>query len=65
MGDPDGALYGDLTENPRMAYVEIVDYDGRVEKRMGPFDARKADRVERGVNINLDHSRYFTRFVDA
>lgn len=24
-----------------------------------------AERVDRGVNINLDHERYFTRLVDA
>lgn len=48
-------------------YVEIVEMDDdgkeRVEKRMGPMGERKAEKVERGVSINLNHERYFTRVV--
>lgn len=44
-------------------YVEIVAYaDDKVEKRMGPFPSeRQANRVDDGANINLDHSRFYTR----
>ena len=49
-------------------YVEIVksgDEGDEVVKRMGPMNERKAERVERGANINLDHEHYYTRVVDA
>jgi hypothetical protein len=52
-------------ENYKMSdayYVEIVAYENdEVVKRMGPMSEWKADKVERGVNINLNHSEFFTR----
>lgn len=45
-------------------YVEIVDDEtGEVVKRMGPMNERKAERVENGANINMDHNRYYTRIA--
>lgn len=45
-------------------YVEIVEHGtGTVVKRMGPMAEQKADRVEGGVSINLDHERFYTRVV--
>ncbi len=45
-------------------YVEIVRYDDEaVVKQSGPFSERKANRVDDGLNINLNHERYFTRIV--
>jgi hypothetical protein len=45
-------------------YVEIVSFDdGDVIKRMGPMPERKAERVDSGANINLDHANYYTRVV--
>ena len=47
-------------------YVEIVKTDtGEVVKRMGPMSERKAERVESGANINLNHDGYYTRIVFA
>jgi hypothetical protein len=47
-------------------YVEIVrDKDNKVMKRMGPMPSHKADRVERGASINLDHANYHVRTVFA
>ena len=50
-------------------YVEIVKYEsdehgdeGLVEKR-GPFNGWKANKVDDGLNINLNHERYYTRIV--
>jgi len=44
-------------------YVEICPYpliEGEASK-LGPFDTERiAERVQRGVNINLDHERYYT-----
>lgn len=49
-----------------MFYVEIVDRKtGVAIKRMGPMDARKADRVQDGASINLNHDDYFVRQVNA
>jgi hypothetical protein len=47
-------------------YVEIVDYEtGEVVKRFGPVPTeRQADRVEGGIEINLNHEKYFTRTVE-
>jgi hypothetical protein len=45
-------------------YVEIIAYDDDATiKRIGPMTERKADQVEDGVNINLDHDRYYTRLT--
>lgn len=47
-------------------YVEIVAFKGnKVVKRMGPMYERKADKVDSGANINLNHKEYFTRIVEA
>ena len=48
-----------------MYYVEVVKYEtDEVVKRI-PCGAseRSADRVDRGVNINLDSENYYTRVV--
>jgi hypothetical protein len=45
-------------------YVEIVRDDGsHVDRRLGPFPKHKAEKVENGAIINLDHDRYTTRIV--
>jgi hypothetical protein len=36
-----------------------------VVRRMGPMSRTKADRVEDGASINLDHERFFIRQVPA
>lgn len=47
-------------------YVEIVAYEGAaVIERRGPFTAWKADKVDDGLNSNLNHEAYFTRIVGA
>ena len=48
-------------------YVEIVKYGEpeEVVKRMGPMYERKAEKVDDGVNINLNHNEYYTRIVEA
>ena len=47
-----------------MFYVEIVDSETKeVIERMGPMDERKAERVEAGASINLNHEKFFTRIV--
>lgn len=51
-------------------FVEIRKYgstgelaDDEVVERMGPMDERKAERVDGGVNINLNHSEFYTLIV--
>jgi hypothetical protein len=47
-------------------FVEIVEDDTeKVERRMGPFERRKAEKVEDGAGINLDWANYSTRIVPA
>lgn len=43
--------------------VEIVEHStGKVVKRFKPVSSeRQADKLDRGVNINLNHERFFTR----
>jgi len=47
-------------------YVDIM-RDGEEEpvKRMGPMPRGKAERVEDGANINLNHEKYYTQLVEA
>ena len=45
-------------------HVEIVRFDGNeVVKKMGPMPKRKADKVARGADINLNHKDYHVRTV--
>ena len=46
-------------------FVLVLDRETDEEvKRMGPFSQRKAERVESGVEINMDHDRYYTSVVE-
>jgi len=46
-------------------FVEIVKYGEPEEivKRMGPMTEWKADKVDAGANINLNHELFFTRIA--
>lgn len=44
-------------------FVEVIDNDGVVIKTFSCASERSAERVERGVSINLDHEKYSTRIV--
>ena len=50
-------------------YVAIIPYadESNPARVMGPFyDLRRAQRVENGASINLNHDRYYVEtFVDA
>lgn len=49
-----------MTDSPKW-FVTITDEAGREHSRMGPFSSkRKAERVEDGANINLDHWNFQT-----
>lgn len=50
---------------PRGWFVEVVCVDGdEVVRRLGPFTSeRQADKCERGLEINLNHEKYFVRVV--
>lgn len=42
-------------------YVHIIKTEtGEVVRQLGPMTAAKADRVENGANINLDHDTFHT-----
>jgi hypothetical protein len=46
-------------------FVEIVNRTtGEVARRIGPLTRRRAEKVERGASINLDHAGWFTRVVN-
>ncbi len=44
-------------------YVDIIQYDtDEVVETLGPYASeRQADRADSGVNINLDHERFYTQ----
>jgi hypothetical protein len=49
-------------------FVEIIKHgeNGNPEevvKRMGPMSERKAEQVDKGANINLNHEDFFTRIT--
>jgi hypothetical protein len=42
-------------------YVRIVETaNGKVHSEMGPMSESKAERVERGAMINMNHERFHT-----
>ena len=46
--------------------VQIIETEtGRVEKSIPCGGERAAERVERGVLINLNHDKYHTEIVDG
>ena len=52
--------------NPVEVRVEVIKRDnGEIVKELGPMSPRKADSVERGIEINLNHEQYFVRRVPA
>ena len=54
-----------IIDRQRPSYVVIIESarDGkseRIEKVMGPHPLWKAEKIDDGVNINLNHEAYFT-----
>lgn len=46
-------------------WVVVVGYGDRtVLKVMGPHPRFRAEKIDRGLNINLDHARYYTLIVN-
>ena len=46
--------------------VQIIETEtGRVEDSIPCYSERDAERVERGVLINLNHDKYHTEIVDG
>ena len=47
-------------------YVEIVEYETEqvVDRIDCGASGRRADRIDDGVNINLNHERFYTRIVE-
>ena len=46
--------------------VQIIETEtGRVEDSIPCYSERNAERVERGVLINLNHDKYHTEIVDG
>ena len=44
-----------------MSFVKIIAYDDEtVIKQLKAESQRSAERIEAGLNINLDHNKYFT-----
>lgn len=44
--------------------VQVIEYStGKVIKEIVVSSERKADKVESGLNINLNHEKYYTRTV--
>lgn len=45
-----------------MFFVEVLDLKTeKVVNRLGPMPMSRAERVEGGLNLNLNHNSYFTR----
>jgi len=47
--------------------IEIIEYEtGNVVKKVkGGESLRRACKIDDGLNINLDHSRFYTRIVEG
>ena len=47
-------------------YIEVVEYEsGEVVSRMEASSEREAEKIDRGVNINLNHENYYTRIMES
>ena len=57
----------EMREARKLWRVEVVDWQtSKVEKRLHPvMSKRRAEKIERGLNINLNHDRYETRIVQV
>ncbi len=46
-------------------YVEVVERStGEVVNRIGPLGYVQANRVDAGININMNHAEFKSRIVD-
>jgi len=55
-----------MAESALTARIEIVSYQtNQVMDVIAVVNGADPDRVDRGVNINLDHEKFFTRIVRA
>lgn len=55
-----------MSDTGPLPRVEIVSYETeQVVKVVSVPPGASADRVDRGVNINLDHDQYFTRIIEG
>ena len=47
-------------------YIEIRELNnGQVVETKGPYSERRADRIDGGININLNHDKYYTVIKEA
>lgn len=48
-------------------YVEVVEYSDpeKIVKRMGVMSESKAEKIDAGITVNLNHEKYFTRVVNG
>ncbi len=45
-------------------YVKIIEHKTRKTiKQMGPYTEHKADKIDDGININLNHEEFYTQIV--
>jgi hypothetical protein len=45
-------------------YVQVIKHGtSEVEKEMGPFGLRNAEKVERGIHINLNYEKYYVMVI--
>ena len=55
-----------MAEQKTVPRVEVVSYETEQVVHVVKIpNGANAERVDRGVNINLDHERFFTRLVDV
>jgi len=45
-------------------FVQIVEYKtGIVIKELGPHSEHKAEKIEAGLNIQINHESYYTKII--
>lgn len=52
-----------MTDNN--VFVEVRNFDGETVKRLGPMNPHKAEKVERGLLINMNHDAFYTDVIPA
>jgi hypothetical protein len=53
-----------MNDTPTQYYIHIIEFEtGKIVKCMGPTYERRAEKIERGVLINLNREAYGTVLV--
>jgi hypothetical protein len=46
-------------------FVQVIRFDNeKIVEEFGPYSERKAEKVDRGINININHYEFYTLITE-